>query len=437
VRVRAISLGAALPTVTRTRHLSGTMGAMANLLLVLPAAVVALAGTWLLTSRALSERLPYLVAWSLSLLGLSVALGAMAVGFLTEFGSVLFRAVELGGALIAPLWLALGVIELIAYYVQVRFAAWLFVVSYSIVAAVIVLLDPLNGDFDATLPKPDKHYGTLPLSMISFAHVLVVVALVVCAVVTAFRARGADGDAQEALLPVALVALAGVLIVGGTRGLFPAVLAVIALGVAAGLIWFGAVRTAAGYEADEAADVGAMDAMDEMGGMAEMAAEPYGGRQPEPRRHPMPPDRPLAAFVSAPEPHEQVPYGAPVGSAYPAAPEPPPDLYGQITVYTLLDGREEAFDRLADEAVRAARELEQDTLVYLCHEVVNAPTQRIFYQLFRDQATLQAHQRLPQVQRFLSESRTHVLVTNVIELRQLGGAKVTGLPSLMSQEHRR
>src|SRR5262249_18454237 len=154
---------------------------------------------------------------------------------------------------------------------------------------------------------------------------------------------------------------------------------------------------------------------DGMDGMGEMAAEPYLGRSPEPRRHPMPPDRPLAAFVSAPDPHEKVPYGAPPGAAYSAAPEPPAELCGPITVSTLLDGREEAFDRLAEEAVRAARELEPGTLVYLCHEVVNAPTQRIFYQLYRDQATLQAHQRLPQVQRFLTESRTHVLVTNVIE----------------------
>jgi quinol monooxygenase YgiN len=68
--------------------------------------------------------------------------------------------------------------------------------------------------------------------------------------------------------------------------------------------------------------------------------------------------------------------------------------------------------------------------------VVNAPTQRIFYQLFRDQAALQAHQRLPQVRRFLNESRSHVLVTNIIELK-LGAAKVSALPSLVPQEHRR
>ncbi|MGH3388071.1 MAG: putative quinol monooxygenase [Actinomadura sp.] len=400
---------------------------MVNVLLAILATVAALTGTGLLISRASGERLPYLVAWSLSLFGLSVTLAAMAIGFMVGFGPTLLRAMELGGALIAPVWLTLGVIELVAYYVQVRFAAWLFAVSYSIVAAVIVLLDPLKGRFDTTLPKPDEHYDWLPTTLISVAHLVVVVALVGCAAVTALRARGDDRDAGEVLVPVALVALAGVLIVSGTRGLFPAPLAVLALGGAAGLIWFGATRTAAvvRYEGDDE------DLMADDPRLHGHHLEP----RPEPRRRPMPPDRPLAAFVSPPpDPYERAPFGAP---AHQAAPEPPPELYGQITVYTLLDGREEAFDRLADEAVRAAREIEPDTLVYLCHEVVNAPTQRIFYQLFRDRAALQAHQRLPQVRRFLTESRSHVLVTNVIELKLGSNAKVSSLPSLMPQEHRR
>jgi quinol monooxygenase YgiN len=96
---------------------------------------------------------------------------------------------------------------------------------------------------------------------------------------------------------------------------------------------------------------------------------------------------------------------------------------GQITVYTLLEGREDAFDRLAAELVKAARALEPETVIFACHEVVGGPTQRIFYQLFRDDTAFAAHRRQPHLQRFLAESRTHVLATNVIELR-LGAAKV-------------
>jgi quinol monooxygenase YgiN len=404
---------------------------MVNVLLAILATVAALAGTGLLVSRALNERSPYLVAWSLSLFGLSITLVAMAIGFMTGFGPALLRTMELGGALLAPVCLALGVVELISYHVQVRFAGWLFGVSYSVVVAVIVLLDPLDGKFGTSLPKPGDHYATLPVTLVSMAHVVVVLALVACAVVTALRARGQDREAGGVLIPVALLALAGVLIVGGTRGLLPGPLAVLALGAAAGLIWYGAGRTAA-------VDEGRADMAD----VADMAAEaPPVGRGPEPRRRPMPPGRPLASFVSAPP--ERAPFGAPTGPGYsstgpgrmPAA-QPPAEPYGQITVYTLLDGREEAFDRLAEDAVRAARDAEPDTLVYVCHEVVNAPTQRIFYQLFRDRSALQAHQRLPQVQRFLAESRSHVLVTNVIELK-LHDAKVSALPALAAPERRR
>ncbi|TMR06308.1 hypothetical protein ETD83_05425, partial [Actinomadura soli] len=99
------------------------------------------------------------------------------------------------------------------------------------------------------------------------------------------------------------------------------------------------------------------------------------------------------------------------------------DACGQITVYTLLDGREDAFDRLATDLVKAALAAEPDTVIFACHEVVGAPTQRIFYQLFRDEPAFAAHRQQPHLQRFLAESRTHVLATNVIELR-LGPAKV-------------
>jgi quinol monooxygenase YgiN len=106
-------------------------------------------------------------------------------------------------------------------------------------------------------------------------------------------------------------------------------------------------------------------------------------------------------------------------------------MYGQITVFTLVEGRGELFDRLAHEAVQAARTNEPDLLVFSSHEVAGAPTQRIFYQLFRDQAAFQEHQRQQYVLRFLGESRPHVVATNVIELA-LNSAKVVALPSIMT-----
>ncbi|MCW2899739.1 MAG: Antibiotic biosynthesis monooxygenase [Streptosporangiaceae bacterium] len=386
---------------------------MLNALIALVATIGALVATGLLVMRAYNQRLPYLVAWSLTSSGLSIGLTAMTIGFMAGFGSMLFRAMELGGALLAPVWLVLGVVELIAYYVQVRFAAWLFAISYSVVAAVIVLLDPLAGRFDKGLPKPGDHYTFLPLTLLSVAHVLVVIGLVACAGVTALRARKNDVEAHAVLLPVAVVTLAGVLVVAGTRGMLPGFVAVVALGAAAGLIWYGATRIEQDYEDTEPFE----DEPDPA------YAKEYVREQ---RRRPEPAPEP--AMMPAPT---AAPPGVP-------ATAPPPGLCGQITVYTLLDGREEAFDRLAAEAVRAARDAEPDTLMYICHEVTNSPTQRIFYQLFRDPAAFKQHRLLPQVQRFAADSRTHVLAMNVVELK-VNSAKVPALPSPAPQPqgHRR
>ncbi|MBO2451486.1 hypothetical protein J4573_30650 [Actinomadura barringtoniae] len=436
---------------------------MVEALLALVATLGALVATGLLISRAYKDRLLYLIAWSITLVGVSVALIAMTLGFLLGFNEPLFRVMELGGALLAPIWLALGMVELIARVVQVRFAAWLFAISYTVVATVILLLDPLRGSFSKKLPKPNDIYDALPPLLINGAHVVAVIALVVCAAVTAVLASRQDREAYELLIPIALVALAGVLVVAGSRGFLPGALAVIALGGAAGLTWYGAMRTLPVYADDDgyAGD----EYGDDSGGYADAA---YAAQQPAPAPAPQAPATPVAgpqAQMSQPAPPppkpatkrgelrfpepsaEELNFPAPApptsidgmrpatgGSPLPAAAPVPAvpavptgfDLSracGQITVYTLLDGREEQFDRLAEDLVRAARTAEPDTLIFACHEVVNAPTQRIFYQLFKDENAFASHRQQPHLQRFTSESRSHVLATNVIELK-LGTANL-------------
>ncbi|RAY15303.1 hypothetical protein DPM19_11390 [Actinomadura craniellae] len=396
-------------------------------ILALAATLAALVALGTLLMRANSERRPFLAGWSLTLLGISIALGAMGLGFIAGFGGGTFRAIELGGALLAPIWLALGMVELMARLVQVRFAAWLFAVSYTVVAAVIVLLDPLKGDFDKSLPKPGEHYGGLPLLLIDVAHVIAVLALVACAGVIAVRAGKEDREAYDLLMPVAFVALAGVLVVGGTRGFLPGLLAVLALAGAAALVWFGARRTEPPLDDDD------YDDYDDRYDGADNVRTGYEAQATFAAPTMQPPPAPMV---------EVPPGGAPAGVRFPpgepgtvgadlfAGPPPPPaPMRGLITVYTLLDGREEAFDRLVAEAVRAARAGDPETLIFTCHEVVNAPTQRIVYQLFRDEAAFADHQRRPHMARFLAESRTHVIATNVIELN-LGAAKVVPPPAL-------
>jgi quinol monooxygenase YgiN len=450
---------------------------MVEALLALLATLGALVATGLLISRASKTRMLYLIAWSVTLVGVSLALAAMAAGFLAGWSGPLFRVMELGAALLAPVWLALGMVELIARYIQVRFAAWLFAVSYSVVATVIMLVDPLRGSFSKALPKPDKIYDAIPLLLINGAHVVAVIALVACAAVTAVLASKQDREAFELLIPIALVALAGVLVLSGSRGFLPAPAAVLALGGAAGLVWYGAMRTLPVYAeqpyegddygeepmnryddsryndprygdqgygdqgygdrgyADQTGDRGYADQAYgppsvEQGPSMPMSAPPAqpGGRRGE-LRFPEPSiEEPRYSGASGAVPFPQSGPSTTAGDAVSAPGSAPSGVCGQITVYTLLDGREEAFDRLSEELVQAARKLEPDMLIFTCHEVVNAPTQRIFYQLFRDEASFVAHRRQQHLQRFVAESRTHVLATNVIEVR-LGSAKVMPLPS--------
>ncbi|WP_410050225.1 putative quinol monooxygenase, partial [Actinomadura sp. CNU-125] len=131
-------------------------------------------------------------------------------------------------------------------------------------------------------------------------------------------------------------------------------------------------------------------------------------------------------------------HGAPVAPGPAAAPGG--DLSaacGQITVYTLLDGREDVFDRLAADLVQAARAAEPDTVVCAVHEVVGSSTQRILYQLFRNDAAFNAHQRQPHLKRFLAESRTHVLATNVIELKLVAHKVPAAAPAIAPGRPRR
>lgn len=412
---------------------------MVSALLALLATLGALLVTGLLIQRAYTDRLLYLIAWCFTQVGLSLALLSMGIGFLAGFNGAFFRVLELGAAMIGPMWLALGMIELIARYVQVRFAAWLYVISYTVVATVILLLDPLKGDLSKDLPKPGDTYDALPLLLIDGAHVVAVLALAGCTGVTAWLATKQDQEAGELLIPVALVALAGVLVVSGTRGFLPGPLAVIALGAAAGLVWYGAMRTIPVYDED------GYDDYDDYGdepvtGYEEQGYTPPARPEPVPAPTPSPDRRRGELRFPDPVPAEELRF--PDNPAGPTAVDgvgaaalgsaPAPDharpaglaaACGQITVYTLLDGREEAFDRLAADLVKAALAVEPDTVIFACHEVVGGPTQRIFYQLFRNEAAFAAHREQAHLRRFLAESRTHVLATNVIELR-LGAAKV-------------
>lgn len=103
-------------------------------------------------------------------------------------------------------------------------------------------------------------------------------------------------------------------------------------------------------------------------------------------------------------------------------------MFGQITIYTLLDDRLEDFDRMTEQVVEQVRSLEPGTLVYIVHAVPTAPMQRILYEVYRDRAAYDEHMAQPYVARYVAERRSMVLATNAIELG-LQQAKVSPLPS--------
>jgi quinol monooxygenase YgiN len=104
-------------------------------------------------------------------------------------------------------------------------------------------------------------------------------------------------------------------------------------------------------------------------------------------------------------------------------------LFGQIAIYTLIEDRVHEFDRLTERVVGQVRAGEPDTLVYIVHAVPSAPMQRILYEVYRDRAAFDRHERQPYVTEFEADRRPYVLATNVIELG-LQQAAVSPFPSI-------
>ena len=73
---------------------------------------------------------------------------------------------------------------------------------------------------------------------------------------------------------------------------------------------------------------------------------------------------------------------------------------------------------------------------YVIHVVPKAPMQRIIYEIYRDRAAFESHERQPHIQQFAADRASCVLATNIIDLR-LKYAKVAALsaPRRPSRPH--
>lgn len=96
--------------------------------------------------------------------------------------------------------------------------------------------------------------------------------------------------------------------------------------------------------------------------------------------------------------------------------------FALVVRFTMRPGAEEAFDRLTAEIAETVREREYDTLIYACHRVEGQPRQRIFYELYRNQAAFQRHEAHDHVRRF-ADQRSALLESTEVDFLTLEDGK--------------
>src|SRR5689334_23230451 len=204
--------------------------------------LVAAVATGVLAGRCFRHPGIAVISWTVATLGLTVALAAQGMGFARGFDQVTFRAIQLTALLLAPLWLAWGLVELAVANDTVRFGTRLISAALTVVAAVILATDPLRAQpFSQAWPLTSVHFGPIARSALDVVQaVAVLVALACVSVVLAGRG---PKPPLAAVLPAGLA----VLMAAGLRFPLPARAAYPLLSMAAaGLVLFGASRIGEG-----------------------------------------------------------------------------------------------------------------------------------------------------------------------------------------------
>jgi len=83
-------------------------------------------------------------------------------------------------------------------------------------------------------------------------------------------------------------------------------------------------------------------------------------------------------------------------------------MFGLVVRFRLKDGAADDFDRLAEMTVPEIHRREPGTLVYAVHEVEGEPNVRVFYELYRDRAAFDEHERQEHTRRFLAERERYL-----------------------------
>ncbi|MER6944032.1 antibiotic biosynthesis monooxygenase [Nonomuraea sp. NPDC000554] len=223
-------------------------------------AVIAFAGALLaaIAAGALIRRLRddpegWLIAWTVAAVALCVSLGVIGVGYLMGFGTATFKIYQLTGSLLAPLWLGIGLIQLLSEKAPPKFAAWLYSIAITITASVILVADPLlnSGKMTKLLPTGSGHWGLIPDKLLLGVHVVDVLVLLAAAVFAGLRWRNGDEYDTDNLHAVAVIAPSGIALIGAMRFSVPGIFTTALFVVAAAAIWYCVLRPLAPYEDDE------------------------------------------------------------------------------------------------------------------------------------------------------------------------------------------
>jgi quinol monooxygenase YgiN len=102
-------------------------------------------------------------------------------------------------------------------------------------------------------------------------------------------------------------------------------------------------------------------------------------------------------------------------------------MFGLCVRFTCKDeASAEAYDRLVAETIEGIKANEPGTLVYASHLVDGQPLQRIFYELYQDQAAFEAHEAAPHTRRYLDQRGQYLASTEVDRLTLQTGKGIAG-----------
>lgn len=162
-------------------------------------AIVAAVGSGALLTRCFRTPRGDLIAWSVGLLGLLVSLGAQAMGYFSGYDATIFRAMELGGQVVAPMAFVVALWDVAGRSTAARFCARLYVGALGVIALVVLALDQLaTTKFSKTWPPPFTYYQTPPNYVLMFVSGAVTAVLTVWAVLLVL-ARSSRPDWHDAV----------------------------------------------------------------------------------------------------------------------------------------------------------------------------------------------------------------------------------------------